>query len=82
MKRDLITFRSITPAQQAQRVLYRGGVHAQLQRTPRQLEQRGCGYCLRLRGEDTERALEMLLQNDIQFTRIFTLENEVWREWT
>ena len=47
MNRDFITFQSITPAQQAQRILLRAGMDGLLQRTPRALAQAGCGYCLR-----------------------------------
>lgn len=80
MKRDFITFRSITPAQQAQRALRRGGVEAILQRTPRQMEQLGCGYCLRLRPEDRERAVSLLQQAGINFRKIYTGENGLAEE--
>ena len=80
MKRDLITFRSITPAQQAQRVLRRSGIEADLQRTPRQLEHRGCGYGLRIRPEQTEEAVMLLRSGGIRFNRIFTQENGIWEE--
>ena len=46
-----ITFRSITFAQRGERMLHNGGVVCSLQRTPKWMEERGCGYCLRLRGE-------------------------------
>ncbi len=80
MKRDFITFRSITPAQQAQRALRRGGVEVILQRTPRQMEQLGCGYCLRLRPEDRERAVSLLQQTGISFRKIYTGENGMVEE--
>ena len=51
MRMDYITFRSVTPAQRAQRILRQVGMDTILQRTPRWMEERGCGYCLRLRGE-------------------------------
>lgn len=80
MKRDFITFRSITPAQQAQRVLHRGGVEAMLSRTPRYMEQRGCGYCLRLRQEDRERALMLLRRAGVNFQKLYTEENGLAEE--
>ena len=80
MKRDFITFRSITPAQQAQRALRNGGVETMLQRTPRQLEQLGCGYCLRLRPENRENAILFLRHSGIPFNKVFTEENGKWEE--
>ncbi len=49
MKGYLITFRSVTFAQKAQRAVSRAGFDCQLLRTPRALSGRGCGYCLRFR---------------------------------
>ena len=44
-----ITFRSVTPAQKGEGVLRRAGVDCTMQRTPRWMEEQGCGYSLRLR---------------------------------
>ena len=46
-----ITFRSVTLAQRGERVLAASGLRCTLARTPRWMEERGCGYCLRLRNE-------------------------------
>lgn len=78
MKMDCFTFRSITPAQQAERVLCRGGVPVGLQRTPRRMEQQGCGYCLRTRAADRELAMALLQQADIRYQKLYTMENEAW----
>lgn len=75
MSMDCITFRSITPAQRAQRVLRRGGMEAALQRTPRQMEVQGCGYCLRIRTVDREMAVSLLEQANIPFGKIYHLDN-------
>lgn len=75
MNRDFITFRSITPAQQAQRILRYAGLEAVLSRTPRALEQLGCGYCLRLRPENTQQALVLLQQAGVPFRKIYSEEN-------
>ncbi len=80
MNRDFITFRSITPAQQAHRLLRRSGVEAVLQRTPRFMEQQGCGYCLRLRPEDRMRALSLLQQGGLRFRKLYTQDNGVVEE--
>lgn len=65
MKMQWITFRSITPAQRAQRVLHSGGVEAALRRTPRQFSKNGCGYGLFLPAEKTPRALQLLREAGI-----------------
>ena len=74
MKRDYITFRSITPAQQGQNVLRRGGVETLLQRTPRWMEQQGCGYCLRLRPEQRDLALMLLRQAGVDYQKVYTFD--------
>ena len=51
MKTFFLTFRSITQAQRAERAYGRAGMVCTMRRTPRWMEERGCGYCLRLRGE-------------------------------
>ncbi len=60
MRMQWITFRSITHAQRAQRVLHSGGVEAAVRRTPREFSKNGCGYALFLRAENGARALELL----------------------
>ena len=74
MKRDYITFRSITPAQLGQSILRRGGVEAILQRTPRWMEQQGCGYCLRLRPEQRELALMLLRQAGVDYQKVYAAD--------
>ena len=75
MKTDFITFRSITPAQHAQRVLHQAGIDAILQRTPRHMEQQGCGYCLRIRQEERLSAVQVLQKASISFQKVYTLQN-------
>lgn len=71
MRKDIITFRSITPAQQAQRLLFRRGIEASLQRTPSYLQERGCSYCLGLHPEDTARAVNILEAGSVTYSRIY-----------
>lgn len=70
MRKDCITFRSITPAQRAQRILRRNGVESVLQRTPSVLQERGCGYCLRVAAEDTARAERLLKAEGVVYSRV------------
>lgn len=71
MKMIYITFRSITLAQRGERALRRGGVDGTLQRTPRWMEARGCGYCLRLRPGSEAQALTLLRQDQVPFSKVY-----------
>lgn len=55
-----LTFRSITAAGRAAERLRGAGLRAVMLRTPQSLRRRGCGYSLRLRGQDLSLALELL----------------------
>ena len=78
-----ITFRSVTYAQRGERVLRQAGITCQLQRTPRWMEERGCGYSLRLRCRDLQQALELLRRQGIAFQKVYQLTEdggvEEWR---
>ena len=71
MGMHFITFRSVTPAQRGQRILQQAGISCALLRTPRWMEERGCGYCLRLRGEDAERSVALLRQSKLAFSKVY-----------
>ena len=74
MKNDwLITFRSVTFAQKGERALKGRGINTVLQRTPRNLSERGCGYCLRIRERDIFAAVEILRSDQIAFEKIFAM---------
>ena len=44
MKTFFITFRSLTYAQRGEQTLRSGGIKSRMRRTPRWMEERGCGY--------------------------------------
>ena len=71
MKFCYITFRSVTPAQKGERILRRTGVNCDLQRTPRWMEEQGCGYSLRLNFADAIRGSAILRDNDIAFRKVY-----------
>ncbi len=71
MRKDFITFRSITPAQRGQRLLRQAGVEALLQRTPSHMRERGCGYCLRLDPADTAKAVAVFEQAGLSYSKIY-----------
>ena len=71
-----ITFRSVTFAQHAQRILRRENIPCQLQRTPKLLTTRGCGYCLRLRGSDALAAVAHLQGEQIAYGKLYALKED------
>ena len=64
----IITFRSVTPAQRAERLLRSVGIPCHLGRTPRWMEEQGCGYSLR--AADTE-AVSLLRSHKIPFRKVY-----------
>ena len=72
-KEFLITFRSVTFAQRAERALRRENIFCQLQRTPKMLTSRGCGYCLRFRGEDALQAVAVLQNEQISYGKLYEI---------
>lgn len=81
MRFCLITFRSVTPAQRAERVLKEAGMDCMIQRTPRWMSDQGCGYSLRLRQEYAAQAAAMLQDQNITYQKIYLhRENGVYEE--
>lgn len=66
-----ITFRSVTPAQRGEGLLRRQGIRCNLQRTPRWMEEKGCGYCLRLQSERIHEAVQVLRSGQVPFRKIY-----------
>ena len=85
MKLDwLITFRSITAAQKGERLLKKAGIDCTmqrneifcgLQRTPKQLSERGCGYCLRVRAEQGMAAVGLLREQQLPYGKVYRLDH-------
>ena len=71
MKCYYITFRSVTFAQRAEKMLIRHEIRCSLQRTPRWMEEQGCGYCLRIWAQEVETAVEQLRQKGIPMRRVY-----------
>ena len=72
MEYGYITFRSVTHAQRGERILESTGIRCGLQRTPRWMEEQGCGYCLRLRSAQLHRAGLLLDQAGVAFRKLYT----------
>ncbi len=67
----LITFRSITPAQRGEALLRRGQISCMLRRTPGWLQDKGCGYSLRLSKENILGAVSLLRSAQIPFQKVY-----------
>ena len=72
MRSICITFRSVTLAQRGERTLRTGGVDCTLQRTPRWMEERGCGYCLRLKPQDGARSVQLLRSAGVTYSKVLS----------
>ena len=67
----MITFRSVTPAQRAEKLLGRAGLDCRLGRTPRRMEEQGCGYSITVRSADPEGLLRLLREHRIAYRRVY-----------
>lgn len=76
MRFCVITFRSVTPAQRGEGILKRAGLECSLQRTPRWMEEQGCGYSLRLRCQELPEAMELLRSNEVAFRKMYMIQQK------
>lgn len=70
----LFTFRSVTPAQRGEQLLRKHGLDCALRRTPRWMEEKGCGYSLFVR--DGMGAAALLRKHQIPFRKVYLQRNE------
>ncbi len=71
MKKCVITFRSVTPAQRGEKELIKRGYTCALVRTPRWMQEQGCGYSLRLSCADVPAAAALLRAADVPFRKVY-----------
>ena len=71
MDRCFVTFRSVTFAQRGEQILKKAGIGCRLQRTPKWMEEQGCGYCLVLEKVQLFRAAERLRQAQVPFRKLY-----------
>ena len=71
MKFYYVTFRSVTYGQRGEKLLTQQGLHCTLQRTPRWMEEQGCGYALRIWTKEIASAVEILRENRIPMRRVY-----------
>ena len=75
MKKCMVTFRSVTPAQRGEGILRRAGYDCSVQRTPRWMEEQGCGYSLRLSCREVPEAVHLLRDGQIPFRKVYLLRD-------
>lgn len=75
MKYCLITFRSVTPAQRAERILRQAGFVCAVRRTPKWMEEQGCGYSLRVAQPDAAACIRMLRLENVSFRKVYLLRD-------
>ena len=80
MKQYMISFRSVTYAQRGERSLTRGGFSCTVSRTPKWMEQQGCGYGLKLRLSNIQDAALALAQDGVSWRKIYVWEAGSYRE--
>lgn len=71
-----ITFRSVTYAQRGEKLLSRQNHRVSLMRTPRWMEEQGCGYALKLWTNDIGTAVQMLREARIQLRRVYAQQED------
>ncbi len=76
MKTFFLTFRSITHAQRAERAFAQRGLRCFLRRTPRWMEERGCGYGVEVKCGQLQEGLAVLRQEKIPFRKSYLLHGD------
>ena len=71
MKFYYLTFRSVTFAQRGEKLLQKSGIRCTLLRTPRWMEEQGCGYSLRLWAEDVWEGVKRLREGGVQMRKVY-----------
>ena len=80
MRDYCISFRSITYGQHGQRVLRQGGINGFLRRTPRWMEEKGCGYCIQVPEVKGVEAVSLLRREGVTFRKVYWLGGNEPRE--
>lgn len=71
MRYYYITFRSVTFAQRGERVLKNAGMRCGIQRTPKWMEEQGCGYSLKVQTGDIFGVIALLRQEELPLRKIY-----------
>ena len=71
-----ITFRSVTYAQRAEKLLNQWGHRVNLMRTPRWMEEQGCGYALKIWTRDLPAVLKLMQENGVRLRKVYAQREE------
>lgn len=71
MKMCYITFRSVTPAQRAERILKSAGLNCAIVRTPKWMEEQGCGYSLQVPQKQLQQGIDILQRNRVSYRKVY-----------
>ena len=71
MKNCMITFRSVTPAQRGEGILKKAGIDCAVFRTPKWMEEQGCGYSLKVKCQDIQRGVAILKTNGVSYRKVY-----------
>ena len=80
MKGYLITFRSVTLAQKGSAALEEEGIVCRLRRTPRWMEERGCGYAVEAKLAALERGTSVLRREGIPWRKCYRITEDGMEE--
>ena len=76
MMTDYITFRSVTVAQRGEKILNAAGIRCAVRRTPRWMEEQGCGYSLRLQSGNIGRAVSLLRSEQLPMRKVYVFRDD------
>ena len=77
------TFRSVTAAMRGSRLLADQSIRSLTVRTPKLLQEQGCGYSLRIRAPDAVRARQAFEQAQLRYSRNYRRGGDgQWQEVT
>ena len=68
------TFRSITGAQRGERALMQDGISSLLQRAPKKLSLKGCGYALKIHDNDVYAAMLALERRHVEYGKTYRVD--------
>ena len=71
MRFYFITFRSVTFAQRAEKLLQQKNIRVTLMRTPRWMEEQGCGYALKVWTNTVSEPVSLLRENRISLRKVY-----------
>lgn len=71
-----ITFRSVTYAQRGEQLLRRAGFRCGIRRTQRWMEERGCGYSLRVQTGQIARAVALLRGQQLPLGKVYLQQGD------